>query len=287
MRFGCPEIYSGSHFFSTYPTIIDNFAKNINKMNKPINLQESRWHDVQNQDYQIAILPWGATEAHNYHLPYGTDTLLAEHVAVKASEIAWDKGAKCVVLPPIGYGINSGQMDIKLCMNINPSTQMALIRDILQVLNGHGIKKLVIFSGHGGNDFVPMVRELGLQYPDFIMVATKWWNAAEPNKHFVEPGDHAGELETSCMQAFRPELVYPLDMAGDGHERKMKIAAFREKWAWSPRRWRYVTDSTGCGCPYEATPEKGKIYLEKCIDKVADFLVEFSKVKKERDLYED
>ena len=36
--------------------------------------------------YDVAILPWGATEAHNYHLPYGTDTVQAEHIAIRAAE---------------------------------------------------------------------------------------------------------------------------------------------------------------------------------------------------------
>jgi creatinine amidohydrolase len=40
---------------------------------KPYILSESHWGEVKEQDYQLAILPWGATEAHNYHLPYGTD----------------------------------------------------------------------------------------------------------------------------------------------------------------------------------------------------------------------
>lgn len=60
------------------------------------NLQENNWKDVRKQKYKIAILPWGCTEAHGLHLPYGTDTFLAEKVAYEASRIAWEKGAGCV-----------------------------------------------------------------------------------------------------------------------------------------------------------------------------------------------
>ncbi len=33
---------------------------------------------IREVEYQVGILPWGATEAHNLHLPYGTDTIQAE-----------------------------------------------------------------------------------------------------------------------------------------------------------------------------------------------------------------
>ena len=41
----------------------------------PYILQNTQWKNVKDKDWEIAVLPWGATEPHNYHLPYGTDTL--------------------------------------------------------------------------------------------------------------------------------------------------------------------------------------------------------------------
>ena len=64
------------------------------------------------------------------------------------------------------------------------------------------------------------------------------------------------------------------------------LQGFREKWAWMPRRWIYVTEDTGVGNPKEATPEKGRIFMDACIEKIADFIVEFSKIDKEKELYE-
>ena len=251
----------------------------------PYNLQESNWSEIRKEEFDIAILPWGATEAHNFHLPYGTDTILAEDVAIKAAEKAWEHGAKCIVLPPIAYGVNSGQIDIKLCMHINPSTQLSILGDILFVLDQHDIDKLVILNAHGGNNFQPIIRELSLEYPDIIMCNVDWWRALDAKNYFEEPGDHAGELETSCMQAIRADIVLPLEMAGGGEEHKMKIKAFQQKWAWTPRRWVYTSDDTGVGNPYAASAEKGEAFLYDSIEEISRFLVELADVGSERELY--
>lgn len=268
--------------FITYKA---NFALNAISMKAHI-LQETNWKDTENKQYKVAILPWGATEAHNLHLPYGTDTILAERVAADAAAIANLKGADSIVLPSIAYGVNSGQMEVKLCMNINPSTQTALLRDILYVLENHSIDKLIILNAHGGNAFQPIIRELSLEFPDTLMAAINWWVVCKPEEFFDEPGDHAGELETSAMMAVSPELVLPLNQAGKGKEKHFKIEGFRKKWAWTPRRWIYISEDTGVGNPKKASAEKGKVFIDACTEKIAEFILDFSKVKEEKDLYE-
>ncbi len=79
---------------------------------RPYILAESNWAAIKNADFEMAILPWGATEAHNYHLPYATDIYEADYIAAAAAKIAWEKGAKPIVLPTIPFGVNTGQSDI-------------------------------------------------------------------------------------------------------------------------------------------------------------------------------
>ena len=76
-----------------------------------------------------------------------------------------------------------------------------------------------------------------------------------------------------------------LSEAGDGAENKMKIRGFKEKWAWTPRRWIYTTRDTGVGDPKEASAEKGERFMKDCIEKIADFLTDFSKIENEKELY--
>src|SRR5450432_3111515 len=132
---------------------------------RPFILAETNWKNIREANVDLAILPWGATEAHNYHLPYGTDIIEADLVAAEAARIAWEQGAKIIVLPAIPFGVNTGQSDIKLDMNMNPSTQLIVLRDVVEVLNRQEIYKLIILNSHGGNDFKVMIRELGLKFP--------------------------------------------------------------------------------------------------------------------------
>ena len=244
---------------------------------KPYLLAETNWKTVKElQYYEVAILPWGATEAHNYHLPYATDNYQVEFVAALAAEKAWNQNAKVVVLPNIPFGINSGQLDISLCMNINPSTQLAILKDVVDVLQRHGIQKLVILNGHGGNNFKSMIRELSVFYPEVFVCWANWFNAVDWNKYFDEPGDHAGEMETSAIMHIRPDLVRPLNEAGDGKAKQYKVKALRDGWVTAQRQWTKVTADTGVGNPAKASAGKGQRYLEACARSLADFFVDLA-----------
>jgi creatinine amidohydrolase len=244
---------------------------------KPYILQETNWKTVKQTDYQIAILPWGATEAHNYHLPYGTDNIQNEFIASEAAKLAWDRGAKIAVLPNVPFGANCQQLDIKLTINLNPSTQFMLLKDIVSALDGQGIKKLVILNGHGGNDFKQMIRELSANFPEMFICQIHWFRV-DPywDKYFDDLGDHAGEMETSIMMKIVPDWVLPLTEAGDGKAKKLKFRGREEGWLWSPRQWTKVTADTGIGNPEKSAIEKGEAYLNKVIAKISDFFVELA-----------
>ncbi|MEX2111162.1 MAG: creatininase family protein [Gemmatimonadaceae bacterium] len=251
---------------------------------RPYVLAESTWKSVKSTPYKVAILPWGATEPHNYHLPYGTDIYETAAIAKRAAEIAWKKGAKVVVLPTVPFGVNTGQLDLKLTLNMNPSTQFALLGDIARAISGQGMKKLVILNGHGGNDFRQMIRELQPQV-DLFICTINWWTCVAGSEYFTDPGDHAGEMETSIMLSLQPDLVRPLSEAGPGKARKFRVAGLREGWAWAPRRWSQVTDDTGTGNPAAATTAKGDKFLAAATEKIGGFLVDLAKADTNK-LYE-
>jgi creatinine amidohydrolase len=243
---------------------------------KPYILAETNWKTIKDQKIDLAVLPWGATEAHNYHLPFATDNILAENIARESAALAWERGARVIVLPAIPFGVNTGQMDILLNINMNPSTQLAILTDVIDVLNRHGIRKFMILNGHGGNDFRQMIRELGLRFPEMFICQSNWFQSFDNSDYFENSGGHADEMETSIMQYLAPELVLPLSEAGKGNSKKFRIKALREKWAWAERRWTQVTSDTGIGNPLKATPEKGKRCFDEIVNKLSSFMVDLS-----------
>jgi creatinine amidohydrolase len=251
---------------------------------KPYVLAEVTWKHVMETSFEVAVLPWGATEAHNYHLPYATDNYEADAVAIESARIAGTRGASVVVLPAIPFGVQTGQADIPFCINMMPSTQALVLRDVVQSLEATTVRKLVIVNSHGGNDFRQMIRELQVMTP-ILLASVNWWQVVPTAGVFDEPGDHGGELETSVMMHLEPALVQPLDQAGAGAERKPKIAGFRERWAWTPRPWTQVSEDTGIGNPMASTAEKGARYFANVTEKIGGFLADLSSTDPS-DLYE-
>lgn len=245
---------------------------------RPYILSETNWKAIKDENFELAILPWGATEAHNYHLPYGTDIFEADSIAEEAGKLAWEAGAKIIILPTIPFGVNTGQSDIYLDININPSTQLAILRDVIDVLSRHDVKKLLILNSHGGNDFKTALRELGLQFSDMFLSTCNWFQSLDKNEFFENKGDHADEMETSLIQYLYPQLVLPLIEAGEGKEKKSKIKGIREGWAWSERKWSMVTTDTGIGNPIASSKEKGERYFQAVSRKVADLFIEIAQV---------
>jgi creatinine amidohydrolase len=168
-------------------------------------------------------------------------------------------------------------MDIKLTINLNPSTQYIVLRDVVDSLNEQGIQKLVLLNGHGGNEFKQMIRELSLEFPDMFICQIHWFRV-DPywDKYFEDTGDHAGEMETSIMMKIVPDWVLPLENAGDGKAKKLKFRGREEGWLWAPRQWTKVTRDTGIGNPEKSTTEKGEAYLNKVIAKISDYFVELA-----------
>lgn len=252
---------------------------------RPYILAETNWRAIKDTRFDLAILPWGATEAHNFHLPYATDVLEAELIAADSARLAWEKGAGVIVLPALPYGVNTGQRDIYLDISINPSTLLAILSDIVDGLHHQGIFKLLILNSHGGNDFKPVLRELGVKYPRMFISLANFYQMPGKEKFYEHPGDHAGEMETSLMLYLRPDLVLPKDQWGQGKEKKIKIKAFGEGWAWTERKWHLITEDTGVGNPGPASREKGEQHFLELASEVAELILEICKNDPEK-MYE-
>lgn len=242
-------------------------------MNKEIDLSVGCYGAVRDLDYQAAIIPWGATEPHNLHLPYLTDAILSHDIAVDAAEIALKEyGVRAMVMPAVPLGSqNPGQRDLKFCMHYRYETQKAVLTDMAASLYHQGIRRILIVNGHGGNGFKNMIRDLAVDFPDLLIATTEWFKVCPAKDYFDAPGDHADELETSVMMHYHPELVN-LDEAGPGRSRTFAAETLRTGVAWVPRNWLEVSSDTGIGSPALATAEKGAKFAAAVAGRLAELL---------------
>ncbi len=242
-------------------------------------LSEINYGSARDFSYEVAVLPVGATEAHGLHLPYATDTLQVEGVAERACELATEGGAEVLLLPAIPYGVNENTLGFPWTISLKPTTLFGVIADVVSSVEEHGIPKLVLLNGHGGNEFKPLLRELCRETAVHLFLVD-WWTVASDayRATFVRPGEHGDEMETSMLLHLRPELVH-LDQAGRGVTHPSRLAALNEGWAWIARPWHLLTEDSGVGDPSLSTTEKGAAFLEASSEKLSSFLVALSEAK--------
>lgn len=156
-------------------------------------------------DSSVALLPAGAIEQHGPALPLGTDLFAAEAVA---SGVDSDDA---LVLPSVPVGVSDHHRQFHGTLWTDPATFAAYVSDVAESLASHGLRKLVVVNGHGGNDdaLERAARRLREQETAFV-VPWNWWD----NLHhlFASLFDartigHADAVETSLVSAIRPDLV--------------------------------------------------------------------------------
>lgn len=247
-------------------------------------LAETNYAYTKNNQYEVAVLPLGATEPHNLHLPYGTDlfegTIVGEHICAAAHA----KGGKVVLLPTIPYGTETNMAKLPLAINVDPSTLFRFVTDVVNSCINSGVRKIVLLNSHGGNEMKPLLRELADKIDGHLFLCN-WYTALgdEYKKIFEHAEDHAGEMETSFGLAYFPTLVDRMldgKLTGDdGRVNKSRFEALNRGWVSITRPWHLLTSNTGSGYPHAATPEKAQQMMRVLEDRLGTFLYELAIAK--------
>ncbi len=241
-------------------------------------LAEQTHHFIREREWDTAVLPFGATEPHNFHMPYGTDVYQVSEVGRRAVGRAYERGAKILLLPTMPFGVNTNHLKVPggMALSVTPTTLLKLISDLTEALERQGIKKLVLLNGHGGNELKPLTRELYHRTKMFLCVCD-WYRVAADlyPTIFKAPGEHADEMETSMGLAFFPQFM-KMELAGPGTMHKTKFEAINKGWVSITRPWHLLTDYTGAGDPRAGTAEKGEKLMEVVTQRLGDFLYELA-----------
>jgi creatinine amidohydrolase len=249
-------------------------------MNESI-LAEQTHAFVRGQRWQAAVLPFGATEPHNLHMPYGTDTFQVEELGRRACRAAWAAGARVALLPAVPFGVNTNHLQVPggLALSVTPTTLLALVSDLVESLERQGVRKLVLLNGHGGNELKPLTRQLHHRTGVFLCVCD-WYRMAGDlyPSIFDHPGEHADEVETSLGLAYFKDLVHP-ELADDGAAAPSRFEAINKGWVSITRPWHLVSKNTGLGDPAGASAEKGERLMDALVERLGKFLVELARAE--------
>lgn len=250
------------------------------------------WADLKAPDFQdlpedtIAILPLGATEQHGAHLPVSVDATLVDAVLARSLP-HWAEDTHALILPTLSVTKSNEHLNHPGTLTLSARTLMAVIDEIGASVARAGVKRLVMFNGHGGNTAVLEVacRELRLDH-GMITAHASWFGFSEP-EGLIAPEDaghdlHAGDIETAAMLAAREELV---DMA-QAVDQPPKSRDWQANLKWTGLSgqaarpaWRVddLTPNGVCGDATAATKENGEAYLDSAARNFADFLGEFAR----------
>ena len=179
------------------------------------------WADLTTTDFAaldaaatVAVLPVGATEQHGPHLPLAVDQALVDGI-VAAALPQLPAGVPVLVLPTQAVGYSPEHADFPGTLTLSWETVLATWIALGECVARAGVRKLLLFNGHGGQASLLDVaaRELRMRC-NLIVYGCSWWNLPlgdEVNGQFSAEehrfGVHGGQIETSLMLALRPDRV--------------------------------------------------------------------------------
>ncbi|NMM42879.1 creatininase family protein [Rhodospirillaceae bacterium KN72] len=252
------------------------------------------WSDLTVEDFRaldtgraIAVLPVGATEQHGPHLPLSVDSDLASGVLARAMpKIDPDLTVLVLPLQPIGRSVEHEAFPGTL--SLSAETLIRLWMDIGEGVAKAGIRKFVIFNGHGGNvstmDIV--ARDLRARF-GMLTAHTSWFTLAEQDKHLdlheLTHGIHGGHAETAAMLALAEDRVR-MDKAqnfpskGEDWAKENRFVGVGGKPVKLGWLMQDLNADGASGNAAAATAETGSALLDKAAENFAAFLSEFDRI---------
>ena len=217
----------------------------------------------------VGVIPVGVIEPHSAHLPLGTDCFTSHHIACAAAA-----QEPALVFPAYPWGINHEGAHLPGSIVIQRDLVFRLLQNVCDEMARHGVKKIVLLSGHGGNRYaLPLfVQTLVEQERDYAVYyaqlpAFSGWREL---KQASDDG-HAGEKETSQMLHLHPELV-AMDAVPEPFVNQQGNAALQGVGAYSPVDWYSMYPNMYVGDASQATAAKGKAIFAHDIDAFVDLL---------------
>jgi creatinine amidohydrolase len=168
---------------------------------------------LEKNEKTVIILPIGAVEEHGAHLPLNTDSLQPEFITERVVSELREESIDILIAPPIRYGICNATRNFAGTISLSFDTFRAFIQEVLEELGRHGVKHIVVLSGHAGRVHMAALRVAGEavleKYPDIKLMLLSDYDIIYKyiDEKFPAWDGHAGSVETSRIMAIKPDLV--------------------------------------------------------------------------------
>ena len=240
---------------------------------------ECSWHaiDALDRDRTIVLFPIGSVEQHGWHMPVGTDYLMAEAISCELTKRE-TKGFEALLFPTLQFGLNAEHTGFCGTITFPAKLLLEILEQQVRVMLNYGFRYFAFLNTHGGN--TPMleifVREFKAAHPDCRMTSFQYFTHGffdALHAHIDNPigvDVHAGELETSMIQYLFPEMVH-MDVPPE------TLTECNCKSAQLPKFWltREVSVSGIMGDATLARPDKGKLYFDYICDSLTSAVSDF------------
>ena len=163
---------------------------------------------------QAAIVPVGACEQHQDHLPMIFDTAGVTEIARR---VALHFHPRILVTPTIPMSVSEHHMNQGGALTIRPEILLEYLYDVCHSLKRLGVPKVLVLNGHGGNKLInlePVIPEGIQKLNELGITFVTYWETC-PREFFEthleadRSAGHAGEFETSLALMAFPEIVRP------------------------------------------------------------------------------
>jgi creatinine amidohydrolase len=233
----------------------------------------------------VVVLPLGAYEQHGPHLPFETDTLIAEGI-VSRLKVALPAKLPVSFLPVEAVGYSIEHMDVAGTKTLAFDKAVRRWLDIAERLNGLGIRKLVMLNAHGGNSplLTIVATEARVRF-NMLAVATSWTRFGVPDG-LIAPEDkaidiHGGDIETSVMLALNPEKVDLAKAENFPSRQSDFIKGFKHLRAYGPHAfgWKMsdLSSQGVAGNAAVATAEKGERLIAHSVKGLVELIEDVDK----------
>ena len=170
-----------------------------------VKLDEMSWQEA--KEYfsrsDTVLLPVGSVEQHGPQNPLGTDYMIAYRLALEAS-----RRTGVAVLPPVPFGVSEHHSRFPGTIWVSEDTLKNYVLDVVRALASHGVKKVIVVNGHGGNLNALRAAALAARREGVLVVVYQWWALPELRSIFSEEElGHAASAETSVNLHLHPHLV--------------------------------------------------------------------------------